>query len=444
MSIIDSIRLKTWDNSTRTIPLTQSDQTTLRQKYSTTVITGQNGSHKSSALRAIAEHLVNPSPNTENNDHIPQSNPQVLCVSGSAADRFPQKQGPGGRITTYDTPRYTYIGQRVMSNLLSKKAPIEQMLLFALDPARAHRFQWNFFSQAHEFAGIRAGADISIRRPKNKDENIDTLKRVQSASQGVTTTKPHPRPLVSELTANWLLDEFTYDEFRDLDHLLREKRFGNLRVRLTPTGSESEAIDPNVIRLGFLTDLLTINEVNVQKADSYKLSAFELSSGEFQMYSTLLSIGFALEEYSVLLIDEPENSLHPQWQRSLMSSLFDICDTAMTNGQIIVSTHSPLIVGSAKDGSTIVDLSRDGFSIETASYGASSDELLLAQFGVGSSRNRTVVNIVQSAVSLFEDDKLDSEEFKTLLPELRAVRDSLTQEDPLIQVIDALMIEAEQ
>jgi len=47
----------------------------------------------------------------------------------------------------------------------------------------------------------------------------------------------------------------------------------------------------------------------------------------------------------VVLIDEPENHLHPSMQRSLLASLANAFPTA----QFVIATHSPFMVSSVKD-----------------------------------------------------------------------------------------------
>lgn len=51
------------------------------------------------------------------------------------------------------------------------------------------------------------------------------------------------------------------------------------------------------------------------------------------------------EEFMTVLIDELENHLHPEMQRSILPNLIH----AFPNIQFIISTHSPLIVGSVKN-----------------------------------------------------------------------------------------------
>lgn len=51
-----------------------------------------------------------------------------------------------------------------------------------------------------------------------------------------------------------------------------------------------------------------------------------------------------------VIIDEVENHLHPTMQRQVLSDLVE----AFPNARFIVSTHSPLVVGSVKDSSVYV------------------------------------------------------------------------------------------
>jgi len=62
-----------------------------------------------------------------------------------------------------------------------------------------------------------------------------------------------------------------------------------------------------------------------------------------------------LAEPAVVLVDEIDLHLHPQWQRKLISSLTEI----FPNTQFIVTAHSPLVVQAASDAN-IVLLRREG------------------------------------------------------------------------------------
>lgn len=443
MAFIESIGFTNLHGDHKVVQLLHPERARTRS-YETTVITGQNGSHKSSLLKQIVAMLGPRAdkavPREAKKSGVDLSGNPVLCVSGSVADRFPQKELPGGARTEYDVPNYTYVGQRVMSNLLSKKTPLAAMLSFALAPEKADRFEWDFFRLAHAYAGVEPVAEYELMAVGLKQFDPDLRSAIQALTPDTDRDRMAARkvPHVSYATAQWLLHEFTHDDFDKLQNFAVRPR--SARVTLSADGVDSSPCEPNVLRLGLLLDVLRLGRVKVRSmrtGDEY--SVFELSSGEYNMFLTMQAIGFGVDKEMVVLMDEPENSLHPQWQRDLMASVFEVFSQVESKGHVIISTHSPLIVGAAPEGTSVVDLTGDQPSTTMVSYGASSDELLLTQFGVGSSRNKVVVDTIQRAVSLVERGDFNNAEFLALAPDLRSIRAALTREDPLVDVIDALL-----
>lgn len=74
----------------------------------------------------------------------------------------------------------------------------------------------------------------------------------------------------------------------------------------------------------------------------------ELSSGEQTIISTFLFLRSNLWKLQVLLIDEPENSLHPKWQRKYLE--FIHMAIGYSEARIVIATHSPVIVSGGLSG----------------------------------------------------------------------------------------------
>ena len=70
------------------------------------------------------------------------------------------------------------------------------------------------------------------------------------------------------------------------------------------------------------------------------LTPYQLSSGEKQMLAILLTVLVEDNQPYVLFMDEPEVSLHIEWQKRLI----DLCRELNPNVQIILTTHSPAVV----------------------------------------------------------------------------------------------------
>mgnify|MGYP002622827064 CR=1 FL=1 len=81
------------------------------------------------------------------------------------------------------------------------------------------------------------------------------------------------------------------------------------------------------------------NEIQFdQKGDT--LTPYQLSSGEKQLLVILMTVLVENGEHYALLMDEPEISLHIEWQQKLITLIRRL----NPNTQIILSTHSPALI----------------------------------------------------------------------------------------------------
>ena len=71
-----------------------------------------------------------------------------------------------------------------------------------------------------------------------------------------------------------------------------------------------------------------------------RISPYVLSSGEKQMLIILLTVLIENRQPYVLLMDEPEISLHVEWQQRLLELIMEL----NPNAQVILTTHSPAVI----------------------------------------------------------------------------------------------------
>lgn len=81
------------------------------------------------------------------------------------------------------------------------------------------------------------------------------------------------------------------------------------------------------------------NEIRFRQYDEV-IEPYQLSSGEKQMLIILLTVLVQNREHYVLFMDEPEVSLHFEWQQRLVALVRDL----NPNVQIILTTHSPAVI----------------------------------------------------------------------------------------------------
>ena len=87
------------------------------------------------------------------------------------------------------------------------------------------------------------------------------------------------------------------------------------------------------------TIIRTANEIRFNQIGE-QLSPYQLSAGEKQILAILLTVLVEDNQSYVLFMDEPEISLHFEWQKQLIGLVLKL----NPNIQIIMTTHSPAVV----------------------------------------------------------------------------------------------------
>ena len=87
------------------------------------------------------------------------------------------------------------------------------------------------------------------------------------------------------------------------------------------------------------TIVRTANEICLTQIGE-TLQPYQLSSGEKQMLVILLTVLIEDQKPYVLFMDEPEVSLHVDWQQRLIDIILEL----NPNVQIILSTHAPAVI----------------------------------------------------------------------------------------------------
>lgn len=96
-----------------------------------------------------------------------------------------------------------------------------------------------------------------------------------------------------------------------------------------------------------LKELRIIERIEVfLRKNQNVISMLDASSGELVLITSIVYLSTAMTERTVVLIDEPENSLHPKWQKEYARILLDIF--YLYQPKIIIATHSPLIISGAE------------------------------------------------------------------------------------------------
>ncbi len=128
-----------------------------------------------------------------------------------------------------------------------------------------------------------------------------------------------------------------------------------------------------------------------------------------------------LHGHGIVLIDEVELHLHPQWQKEVLDKLRSV----FPNVQFFITTHSPLVVSNISTDQMV--LLRDGERVESSSvaFGKKVNDILIDFFGIANPRGVEMAELINDAkVALREKDRVTFDRLFELIKEGLAGTDS--------------------
>ena len=359
--------------------------------------------------------------------------PTIVACNFGAFDKFPVQKVNGSSQTRYDVPYYKYVGAHVNGNMISSSA-IAFRLLFALKENMDDRQRQNL-SSILDFIGydhtITLNYSIVLKSKKNGSVYDHVLQHVQKDKE------------YSKLTS-----EQRSNKVRELYDFYKNKEFAK-----QPTYNYDIDIDQNSLAanedLNYIYKLKQYDLVQAASVVFYKngkqIASEEMSSGEFAMLSMVLSISTAASDsHTLILIDEPEQSLHPNWQMTIIDNL----DRALKNQvcHLLIATHSHMLVSDLpmnrssvsqwekdKDGNLIAN------RIEENTYGWSAEEVLLKVFKTATDRNRYFGERIAKLLEQMGNDTISKEAVADELNELQEISQHLSDVDPMKMVLNTII-----
>lgn len=157
------------------------------------------------------------------------------------------------------------------------------------------------------------------------------------------------------------LNKYDISDMQNIDRRLRFKKEHSkaLKVYFDDFDTKYRVYESLIRQLdlfvGIINDRLQFKKIKIDRQNGIKviddsnreIKLEYLSSGEKQEIVLFFELIFASKHNALILIDEPEISLHIAWQKRFMQDVIDIANEM--DLKVIVATHSPQIIGKNRD-----------------------------------------------------------------------------------------------
>lgn len=189
---------------------------------------------------------------------------------------------------------------------------------------------------------IRNNSDISKEKLGQIIKETERVSNIIYSSGLLMDNDPslgNLKLITDDNISNIVINQYMEDTINKLTSLLRF--------------SEKMNLFKNLINSKLSRKRLFINKNDgfyVKNESDILIELKNLSSGEQQQIILFYDLLFQSNENQIYLIDEPEISLHVEWQRSFLSDITKII--GFSKIKVIIATHSPQIIGDNWDITT--------------------------------------------------------------------------------------------
>lgn len=261
-----------------------------------------------------------------------------------------------------------------------------------------------------EFVGLASNINIKLKLTSQHSRNSENLLSLYEKELKKSTEHFNLRDEISK--AKSIIDLFNNTQGKENT---LSQRFSSDIVKVsfkkdTPPQYCPKSLE-RLIEFGFVN----LVETEFKSSDDW-VNAMSLSSGQLSILNTVVGIDSLLEDNSIVFIDEPEISLHPEWQSTFMPFIGEQFKK-YSNCHFIIATHSPHIISNVKPNSSYVVLIEDDdiSTIDGEDVSKKSTDLLLTQlFKTPGHKNEYLLRLLLTTYSKLVDkielnkDDLDS------------------------------------
>lgn len=186
-------------------------------------------------------------------------------------------------------------------------------------------------------------------------------------------------------------------------------------------------------------NISSVESVSLTKTDDNQMVKLdESSSGERSLLLLVCSIASKITHNSLILIDEPEISLHPEWQESFIDLIYKAF-SHYKGCHFVIATHSPLIISNLPSNDCfILNMDKNKLLNSNDYFNRSVDYQLAKLFNTPGYQNEYLNRLCVSILSdLTKNGGLNEDQCKNV-DFLLSLKGDLDEDDHVRSLIDII------
>ncbi|WP_148053535.1 AAA family ATPase [Pseudomonas brassicacearum] len=194
----------------------------------------------------------------------------------------------------------------------------------------------------------------------------------------------------------------------------------------------------NAVRVLLQYGLIKLMDLKLSKPSNPDMSLRRASSGEQCMLVIMLGIAGHITDFSKIFIDEPEISLHPQWQEKFMELLIEVF-SSYRGCNFFIATHSPQTISRLHNENCFITSLTKGEIYNATDFRARSADFQLAElFDAPGIKNEYLIRLAFGIMSRVKKNKKTTNEDISELNKLIKLSKKTDSDDPLLELISSV------
>ncbi|WCL51019.1 ATP-binding protein [Leptospira sp. GIMC2001] len=422
-----------------------------------TILIGNNGTGKSNILRDIIKFFVSIKLELDTDIKSIGTPKKIFALTNTQSDKFPYdkfekfKKDP----IKYNNSKYFYLGSKNSYGSNNRTYQLSRAIDIIISNFKSIKL-FEKLNEVFKFLELQPIIKIDFNFTKNTLENIGKLKELD------------------------LEDFYHYlDQNLDEDIIDNQRILKNYRELFNYIDRINEKLEKNQNKISLILNfsdkfiekrlniadmyvnlfaeyavlhylqerqILKKKTIKIYNSNNAEFDFKEASSGESNMLVQLLPLCALLQDDSLIIIDEPEVSLHPLWQSKYLELLNKILIDS--NGcHVFIATHSHLLLADIPiENSEVIILRKDknelrSKKIDYSTFGWSAENILLEVFKMPTTRNFYTAELVSRALEILAEPNNNINELNIIKRQLNEIFPNLKNYDPLHFIISEILNE---